>query len=74
MDFLHTRKRRPSKYKTQERSLVNWYKHNRKQENKGEMFEERKEWFHKLKKEAAKYQRVNQHAYVNPIKEGILDF
>ena len=27
MDFLHENKRRPSKYKPEERDLVNWAKH-----------------------------------------------
>jgi hypothetical protein len=65
MDFLHDNKRRPSKYYPEERDLVNWAKHNRKLVNKGELKECRRSRFDELVAEAEKYQRVNQHQYVN---------
>lgn len=65
MDFLHNNKRRPSKYQPEERDLVNWAKHNRKLVNKGELKDDRKARFDQLVAEAEKYQRVNQHQYVN---------
>ena len=65
MDFLHDHKRRPSKYQPEERDLVNWAKHNRKLVNKGELKADRKARFDQLVAEAEKYQRVNQHQYVN---------
>ena len=65
MDFLHNNKRRPSKYQPEERDLVNWAKHNRKLVNKGVLKADRKARFDQLVAEAEKYQRVNQHQYVN---------
>ena len=65
MDFLHNNKRRPSKYQPEERDLVNWAKHNRKLVNKGVLKVDRKTRFDQLVAEAEKYQRVNQHQYVN---------
>ena len=65
MDFLHNNKRRPSKYQPEERDLVNWAKHNRKLVNKGVLKADRKTRFDQLVAEAEKYQRVNQHQYVN---------
>lgn len=65
MDFLRDHKRRPSKYQPEERDLVNWAKHNRKLVNKGELKDDRKARFDKLVADAEKYQRVNQHQYVN---------
>ena len=35
IDFIKTNKRCPSKYKPEERNLVNWAKYNRKMRNKG---------------------------------------
>lgn len=68
MDFLHTKERRPSKYRMEERDLVNWVKHNRKLINKGIFKESRKEKFDELLAEAAKYQRVNQYQYTDGSK------
>lgn len=65
MDFLHENKRRPSKYKPEERDLVNWAKHNRKLINQGKFQPSRMDKFDELKREAEKYQRVNQHQYVH---------
>jgi hypothetical protein len=65
MDFLHDNKRRPSKYYPEERDLVNWAKYNRKLVNKGELKECRRNRFDELVAEAGKYQRVNQHQYIN---------
>lgn len=63
--FLHKNKRRPSKYNPNDKDLVNWLKYNRKRMNKGLLPEKRKADFEKLLAEASKYQRVNQHAYIN---------
>ena len=65
MDFMRKNKRRPSKYKPEERFLVNWAKHNRKLINKGQFQPSRMKKFMELKHEAEKYQRVNQYMYVN---------
>lgn len=71
MTFLSANKRRPSKYKPEERNLVNWLKYNRKEMNKSEMPDYRKTKFEQLLEEAKKYQRLNQHAYVNPEESGV---
>lgn len=65
MDFLAKNKRRPSKYNPENMKLVNWLKHNRKLRNKGILPDNRKDLFLELLAKAAKYQRVNQHSYVN---------
>lgn len=65
MDYLHTDKHTPSKYRPEERNLVNWAKHNRKLRNRGKLQESRLEKFGQLCEEAKKYQRINQYAYVS---------
>lgn len=65
MNFLHRNKRRPSKYRKTEMKLVNWAKNNRKLRNKGVFPEHRMEKYKELLAESEKYQRVNQHAYIN---------
>lgn len=65
IDFLETNKRRPSKYKPEERDLVNWAKHNRKLINQGKFKESRMEKFEELKRLSEKYQRINQYKYKN---------
>lgn len=64
MDFLSVNQRRPSKYKGEERGLVNWLKHVRKLRNQGLLPEERQEGLARLLSEAARYQRINQHMSV----------
>lgn len=73
MDFLHANKRRPSKYKPEERNLVNWAKHNRKMINQGKIDPQRMEKFNELKREADLYRRVNQHAYLHPASPTLFD-
>ena len=65
MNFMKVNKRRPSKYKPEEHYLVNWAKHNRKLINKGLFLPSRMDKYMELKREADKYQRVNQYMYVN---------
>lgn len=65
MDYLHTYKHTPSKYRPEERDLVNWAKHNRKLRNQGKLQASRLEKFGRLCEEAKKYQRINQYAYVD---------
>lgn len=65
MDFLTTNKRRPSKYDEEERTLVNWMKHNRKIKNQGKMPPQRMPKLQELVAMSEKYQRVNQHQYTN---------
>ena len=65
MDFIRTNKRCPSKYKPEERNLVNWAKYNRKMRNKGLLDEARLQKLSELTALSAQYRRVNQHAYLN---------
>jgi hypothetical protein len=65
MDFLFCNKRRPSKYIPEDKPLVNWLKYNRKLLNKGELPDYRKAKLDELLAEAKKFQRVNQHSYLN---------
>lgn len=65
LSYLRTNKRRPSKYRPEDRDLVNWLKHNRKLRNKGLLPDKRKGDLEALLAEAFKYQRVNQHAYLH---------
>ncbi len=69
MYFMLKNKRRPSKYKGEERILTNWAKQNRKMRNRGQMDDYRERMFGQLTAEAQKYRRVNQYAYMN--RDGI---
>lgn len=60
MDFMKENGRRPSKYKPEERTLVNWLKHNRKLVNKGEFPESRKKFLDELLQMGERLHRVNQ--------------
>ena len=65
MKFMKDNKRCPSKYKAEERKLVNWLKYNRKMRNKGLLDEARLAKLSELFELSEKYRRVNQHAYLN---------
>lgn len=65
MDYMAQNKRRPSKYRGEDKPLVNWLKHNRKLQNKGLFPERRKEKFEKLLATAESYRRVNQYNYAS---------
>lgn len=64
MDFMETNKRRPSKFVDEERGLRNWWKHQQKLVNAGELKVERMEKFKKLLEMGEKYRRVNQYVAV----------
>lgn len=61
MDFMEVNKRRPSKFVDEERGMRNWWKHQQKLMNAGELKEERVEMFKKLLEAGEKYKRVNQY-------------
>ena len=63
MDFMKVNKRRPSKFVDEERGMRNWWKHQQKLVNAGELKPERISLFDKLLEMAEKYKHVNQ--YVN---------
>ena len=60
MNFMADHGRRPSKYKPEERNLVNWLKYNRKEVNQGTFPESRKKMFDELLQMAERLHRVNQ--------------
>lgn len=64
MDFMTANKRRPSKFVDSERGLRNWWKHQQKLVNAGELKPERMEKFRELLEMGEKYRRVNQYVAV----------
>ncbi len=58
--FIETNKRNPSKYVAEERNMVNFLKHTRKQLNASLLKTERIEEFRKLQVLMEQYKRVNQ--------------
>ena len=60
MDFMEANKRRPSKFVDSERGLRNWWKHQQKLFNAGELKPERIERLKELLELAEQHRRVNQ--------------
>ena len=61
MDFMEANKRRPSKFVDSERGLRNWWKHQQKLLNAGELKENRKEMFYQLLVLGERYRHLNQY-------------
>ena len=61
MDFMEANKRRPSKFVDEERGMRNWWKHQQKLVNAGELRPERMEKFRELLERGEKYKHVNQY-------------
>ena len=61
MDFMEANKRRPSKFVDEEREMRNWWKHQQKLLNAGELNTNRLEKFNELLKLGEKYKHVNQY-------------
>ena len=61
MAFMAENHRRPSKFVDEERGLRNWWKHQQKLVNAGELRPERMEKFKELVELGEKYMRVNQY-------------
>ena len=59
--FIETNKRNPSKYVDEERNMVNFLKHTRKQLNAGLLKAERIVDFRKLQELMEQYKRKNQY-------------
>lgn len=59
--FIEKNKRNPSKYVAEERNMVNFLKHTRKQLNAGLLKAERTEEFRKLQVLMEQYKRKNQY-------------
>lgn len=62
MTFLVENHRRPSKFVDEERGMRNWWKHQQKLVNAGELRPERMEKFKELVEPGEKYKHVNQYA------------
>ncbi len=60
VDFMETNHRKPSKYAPDERNMHNWWKHNKKLMNAGELKAERVELFKILLEMGERYRHVNQ--------------
>ena len=61
MNFMEDNKRRPSKFVDEERGMRNWWKHQQKLLNAGELKPERIEKFNQLLVLGEKYKRKNQY-------------
>lgn len=61
MNFMDVNKRRPSKFVDEERGMRNWWKHQQKLMNAGELKEDRVEKFKELLEMGERYKRVNQY-------------
>ena len=61
MAFMEANKRRPSKFVDSERGLRNWWKHQQKLLNAGELKPDRIEKFNELLKLGEKYKHKNQY-------------
>ena len=61
VDFIEANHRNPSKYVDEERKMVNFLKHTRKQLNQGVLKPERIEEFKKLQELMERYKRKNQY-------------
>lgn len=59
--FIETNKRNPSKYVAEERNMVNFLKHTRKQVNQGLLKADRIPQFEKLLGLMEQYKRKNQY-------------
>lgn len=61
MAFMAKNHRRPSKFIDEERGLRNWWKHQQKLMNAGELKAERVEMFNRLLAVGEEYKHVNQY-------------
>ena len=61
MAFMVEHHRRPSKFVDEERGMRNWWKHQQKLLNAGELKTNRLEKFNELLKLGEKYKHVNQY-------------
>ena len=61
MDFMEENHRRPSKFVDEERGMRNWWKHQQKLMNAGELKGSRIEMFLQMLEVGERYRRVNQY-------------
>ena len=63
MDFFKENKRRPSKYKPEERDLHNWVKYNCKRMRSGKLPASRLQRLEDMLNECERLKRINQYQY-----------
>ncbi len=68
MQFMETKKQRPSKHRQEDSQMFNWLKNNKKLYKKGMLREDRVELFEQLLAMTERVQRVNQFLYVDDEK------
>ena len=61
MNYMEANKRRPSKFVDEERGMRNWWKHQQKLVNAGDLKPERIEKFKQLLELGEMYKHVNQY-------------
>lgn len=61
MDFMEANKRRPSKFVVEERGMRNWWMHQQKLVNAGDLNPNRLEKFNELLQIRERYKHVNQY-------------
>ena len=61
VEFMEVNKRRPSKFVDEEWGMRDWWKHQQKLVNAGELKEERMEKFKELLEMGEKYKHINQY-------------
>ena len=61
MVFMTVNKRRPSNFVDEERGMRNWWKHQQKLVNVGELKQERMEKFKELLERGERYRHKNQY-------------
>lgn len=65
MDYMSAYKHRPSKHKTEDLVLFDWFKHNKKLLNQGKLQEDRIDKLNQLLAEAKRLQRMNNYRYAD---------
>ncbi|NLV51834.1 MAG: hypothetical protein GXY64_00950 [Bacteroidales bacterium] len=69
-EFMKTNKRRPSKHRTEDLPMLNWFKYQKKKLAQNTLKKNRISRFKELLKLADKYLRVNQHSYTTYVPVG----
>ena len=69
--FILRNRRLPSKYRPEERNMVNWMKYNRKCVNRNKMVKAYAEKYERLLELCNKYRRINQYAYLKATEKDL---
>ena len=75
MNFVKERRRIPSKHYSEDHSMLNWMKYNKRLLRNGTMPAARLARFRELLALADNYRKINQYAYIRPQQQqGVLSF